>query len=283
MYKMSKLAAGSVIAAAAALGGASVALADGYTPKTVTYERPADWSGVYFGVGSGFQWSSIDVADPITAGIIRGAAFTSDHDETFVSAHIGVQQQWGNIVLGIEGGWLSTIRDRDGDHAFCNTPIIAAPILGAGDFCAARLQDILTIGGRAGWAAGHWMPYITGGYANAGVDFDNRIPAPGVPGAAGATILVEDAHTRLGGWYIGGGFEWAISPGWTTGIEYRHYEFDHRNATAGTACNNTAGCPFNGVPLGTPLEPIRFTDTTDTISARVTWRWGRPEAPAPLK
>jgi opacity protein-like surface antigen len=291
MYKMSKLAAGSVIAAAAAVGGANVALADGYAAKPAAVERPADWSGVYFGVGSGYQWSGIDVANPLTAGLIRGAAITSDHDEAFVSAHMGVQQQWGSIVLGIEGGWMSTLRDRDGSHDFCNTPVLVLPVLGAGDFCQARLQDILTIGGRAGWAAGHWMPYITGGYANAAVDFDNRIPSPGAAGAAGATILVEEAHTRLGGWYIGGGFEWTISPGWTTGIEYRHYEFENRSTTAGTGCTpplavggGVAGCPFAaGVPVGSPLEVLRFGDTTDTISARVTWRWGRPEAAAPLK
>ena len=58
MYKVSKLAAGSVIAATAALGTASVALADGYEPRRVVYERPMDWSGVYFGVGSGYQWST---------------------------------------------------------------------------------------------------------------------------------------------------------------------------------------------------------------------------------
>ena len=62
MYKLSKLAAGSAIAATAALGGAGLALADGYAPKgKVVYEPPSDWSGVYFGVGSGYQWSSIDV------------------------------------------------------------------------------------------------------------------------------------------------------------------------------------------------------------------------------
>ena len=288
MSKISKLAAGSVIVATAAVGTATVASADVYEPKRVVYERPMDWSGVYFGVGSGYQMSSIDVSSPLFAALglpnPPGTAFTSDHDSMFVSAHIGAQHQFGAIVLGVEGGWMSTLRDRPGTHEFCNTFLLVAPVLGAGDFCTARLQDIVTIGGRAGYAAGKWMPYITGGYANAGVDFENRIPAPGAPGAAGATVLVERAHERLGGWYIGGGLEWAISPGWTTGVEYRHYEFDSRNTTAGTGCTSAvAGCPFGpGIPVGTPLEPVRFSDTTDSISARVTWRWGREPA-APLK
>src|SRR5215467_8511496 len=102
MYKVSKLAAGSVIAATAAVGCASVALADGYEPRRVAYERPADWSGVYFGVGSGYQWSTIDVHQVPTAAF--GGAFgsanpgigiSSDHDTGFVSAHLGYQHQFG--------------------------------------------------------------------------------------------------------------------------------------------------------------------------------------------
>src|SRR5262249_47139950 len=187
MSKLSKLAAGSVIAAAAAIGGASLALADGYAAKKVAYERPADWSGVYFGVGSGYQWSSVDVDHvPSVLSPRRGIGISSDHDETFVSAHIGAQHQWGSVVLGIEGGWMSTIRDRDGSHEFCNNgllplatapptagaptavPALALPLTRAGDFCTARLNDILTIGGRVGRTVGRWMPYITGGYADAG-------------------------------------------------------------------------------------------------------------------
>ena len=287
MSKLCKIAAGSAIATIAALGGASVAVADGSAPAKVAYERPADWSGVYFGVGSGYQWSSVDVDNRLRGPDRFG--ISSDHDEAFVSAHIGVQQQWGAIVLGIEGGWMSTIRDRDGNSEACFNPVPALssfnPLTGS---CTGKLNDIVTIGGRAGWSLGRWMPYITGGYANAGLDFADRTRAAGsaaqvAAGAAGATILQEEAHTRVGGWYIGTGFEWVVSPGWTTGIEYRHYEFDNRNATAFSGCSsvNTTGCNFGA--LGIPLEGVRFSDTTDTIEMRVSWRWGREPAAAPLK
>jgi outer membrane immunogenic protein len=287
MSKLSKMAAGSVIVATAALGGATLALADGSAPKKVAYERPADWSGVYFGVGSGYQWSSIDV-DHVPGGVFPGTTgigISSDHNDAFVSAHLGVQHQWGAIVLGIEGGWMSTLRDHRANSEFCDSvpAVLQNPILAPGDFCTARLNDIVTIGARVGWAAGRWMPYLTGGYANAGVDFENRIAAPGAAGVAGATILQEEAHARLNGWYIGGGVEWAVSPGWTAGIEYRHYDFGTSDSTAYSACTTTGtpGCPFAAV--GLPQEKVRFDDTTDTISARVSWRWGREQAAAPLK
>src|SRR6516164_3806489 len=100
MYKVSKLAAGSVIAATAALGGASVALADGYSAPRVAYERPADWSGVYFGVSSGYQWSDIPVHFTDF-----GTKFSTHFDDAIVGAHLGVQHQFGVIVVGVEGGW----------------------------------------------------------------------------------------------------------------------------------------------------------------------------------
>ena len=306
MSKFNELAAGLVVVTTAAVGGASVALADGYTPAKVAYEQPMDWSGVYFGVGSGYQWSGIDVNHrPSAVNLGLGSAdpgfgISTQHDDAFVSAHLGYQLQWRTIVLGVEAGWMSTLRDRDGSHEFCDSVpgVLALPVIRGGDFCTARLQDILTIGGRVGWAWGKWMPYVTGGYANTGVDFSQHnpigLPGPLTPaGLGGATVEQEQAHTRLDGWYIGAGFEWVISPGWTTGIEYRHYDFNNGHTDAFTGCTlggpgltppvTSPGCNSTA-PVGVALERVRFSDTTDSIEARVSWRWGRePTAAPPLK
>ncbi len=249
MYKLNKLAAGSVIAAAAALASAGVALADGYVAKgkSVVYERPADWSGVYFGVGSGYQWSTVDVS--ITGA--PGTEFSVDPNSGFVSAHIGIQHQFGAAVIGVEGGWLSTMREIP-DTVRC-------PGGPANESCSGALNDILTVGGRLGWAAGHWMPYIAGGYASARFDHEVRVSG----------VLDNSAGTRNNGWYVGGGFEWAVSPGWTTGLEYRHYEFEDAVGPAHT-------------PGGVFVNDRTIDASVDTITARVSWRWGRPEA-KPLK
>ena len=251
MYKVSKLAAGSVIAATAALGGASVALADGYAAPRVAYERPSNWSGVYFGVQSGYQWSSIDGDIPGTP-----LHYSVNDNNAIVGAQLGYQHQFGAVVLGIEGNLISTVRDDWGSTT--------CPYFGAAN-CKDRLNDILTIGGRAGWAAGHWMPYVTGGYASARFAHEEWT----LPGAGGAQTKLDESATRHDGWYLGGGVEWQISPGWTTGLEYRHYEFD-------TKVTNVVS------PVGVNLGLERTSPTTDTVAARVSWRWGRPEA-APLK
>ena len=256
MHIFNKLAAGSAIVAAVALGSTGLALADGYTKGKMALERPTDWSGVYFGVSSGYQWSSIDVQNPAFP-----PGFTFDHAEGIVGAHLGLQHQFGHMVLGIEGGWASSFRDDEGTSA-CFAPGPQLTPGGVGD-CAAKFNDVLTIGGRVGFAAGHWMPYVTGGYANAAFDFTGR--------AAGTGILNEKAHARLNGWYVGIGGEWHVSPGWTAGIEYRHYDFGDNTVAAHT-------------PAGVFLENALFEATTETITARVSWRWGREAAaPKPLK
>ena len=91
-----------------------------------------------------------------TGGANTGVGITSDHDDAFVSAHFGPQHQFGAIVLGIEGGWMSTFRDNKGSSEFRDSvsAVLANPLLRPGNFCSARLNDIVTIDARAGWAAG---------------------------------------------------------------------------------------------------------------------------------
>ncbi len=110
---------------------------------------------------------------------------------------------------------------------------------------------------------GKWMPYVTGGYANAAYHFWGR--------TINTQIMNEEAHARVGGWFIGGGVDMALSHGWTVGLDYRHYDFDDKIASAFT-------------PAGTFLEPARFYDATaDVVTLRVSWKLGRPERVVPLK
>jgi opacity protein-like surface antigen len=110
---------------------------------------------------------------------------------------------------------------------------------------------------------GKWMPYVTGGYANAAYHFYGR--------TIGTQIMNEEAQARVGGWFIGGGVDMALSHGWTVGLDYRHYDFDDKIASAHT-------------PAGLFLEPARFYDATaDVVTLRVSWKLGRPDRVVPLK
>ena len=252
MRQLNKFAAGSAAVAVAAFASVGIAQADGMPSKgRVVYEKPSDWSGFYFGAHSGWQWSSMDGSvgtTPLGFG---------DHDSPVVGGQIGLQHQFGNFVLGIEGTLTVAYQD---DHASTACPNPAFT-------CAMRFDDVITIGPRLGWAMGKWMPYLTGGYASAA--FDQKISLNT------ASSNPYGDRERHSGWYIGGGVDMAVAHGWTIGLEYRHYEFDEATY-APTRTVAATGL----LDLSQPAN--RVDATSDIVTLRASWKFGR-SAPAPLK
>ncbi len=206
---------------------------------------PTTWSGFYFGVHSGFVWSDLD------ASVGGTSAFSVSHDAELIGSHMGIQHQFGNVVLGVEGTILSTFRD---DHASTDCPNTSFT-------CAARLDDVITIGPRLGWAMGKWMPYLTGGYASGA--FSEKISIKANP-----SNPYQD-HERHSGWYIGGGVDMALAAGWTMGLEYRHYEFE--DATYNVTRTLTGGLIDTSQPANVA------SPNADAITLRVSWKLDRPE------
>src|SRR6185436_7682953 len=196
MRQLNRLAAGTAVVAFAAFAGVGLAQADGMPGKRVAYEKPWDWGGLYFGVHSGYQWSSVNVENPAFP-----PGFSFDHDSFVVGGHIGLQHQFGAIVVGIEGSLTGAYWNNPGSTT-CFAPGPQLTPGGTGN-CSARLDDILSIGPRIGFAMGKWMPYVTGGYANAAYHFYGR--------TIGTQIMNEEAQARVGGWFIGGGVDMALS------------------------------------------------------------------------
>ena len=105
------------------------------------------------------------------------------------------------------------------------------------------------------------MPYFTGGYASARFTHEVFV----------GVALDNTMSTRNQGWYIGGGVDWIVTPGWVAGIEYRHYDFDANTGVAFT-------------PAGVPVNNRSLEATADTVMARLSFKWGREVAvPVPLK
>jgi len=257
MRQLNRLAAASAVVAGTALASVGIAQADGMPAARgrVVYEQPFNWSGFYFGVHSGFAWSDFDAA------FVGIPNFTVSHDAPLVGGQIGIQHQWGNFVLGLEGTLTTAYRD---DHASTDCP----PPNNTAFTCAARFDDVLTIGPRLGWAMGKWMPYLTGGYANA--RFSEKISIK-----ASSSNPFEDSQ-RHGGWFIGGGVDMALSHGWTIGLEYRHYDFD---SASYIPSRNIAGGAVDPLIGAENIADVSL----DTITLRVSWKFGRPDCCAPLK
>jgi outer membrane immunogenic protein len=237
--------------AAVALGTPALA-AD--MPVKAPMPAPAafDWSGFYVGGSLGYQQSRIGLVNPL----FPGSAIHPHDPDGIYGGHIGLQRQFGAFVFGVEGGVQESFLSS-GNNVGCNGPNGGlAPGVPAN--CQGRMKDVWTIGGRAGWAAGNWMPYISGGYANGAFDYH-------AISLAGSTF--EEAKTRLNGSYIGGGLDWMLSPHWTLGVEYRHYEFDHK-------LTNGLGTGGGGFAAGAFVESVQFGAKADTVSARLSYRWG---------
>ncbi len=219
-------------------------------PVAVAYVY--DWSGIYIGGDIGRQTSEIGLSRPAS---IFGAAGTISYDPSHqdigYGGHAGIQRQWGQFVLGVEGAYLRA----DGTAKF-NTPLPTIFFPGATGFAYAKMNDIWTVGGRAGWAPSNILFYGTVGYAEGSFDFRATSPA----GTYG-----DHASARLGGYYVGGGVEWApLSNGWVIGVEYRHYDFDAKSATA----------QFFPAPFNNSYETVKFDPTAESVMARVSYKFG---------
>jgi outer membrane immunogenic protein len=241
LSKLNALLAGSAAVAVAAIGTAGVAQADAYerAPRVV-YERPASWSGVYFGLHSGYAWTDTDA----TFIFSPPQGYGVSHDAPIVGGQVGINWQLGQFVVGVEGSLSSAFRNDPG-ITLCPNPTL---------LCTERFDDVITVGGRLGWAVGKYLPYATGGYANAAFSHESVSAFTLVP-----NLQSRDRHS---GWYVGGGVDYIIAPSWTFGIEYRHYELD-----------DVISVPHT--PAGVPaLASSKILDTTlDTVTARVSWKW----------
>ena len=256
-----------LVAGACAAGmlmtAADIARADGRPAARgaapVVQPAPTSWSGLYFGLHSGFQWSEFDTGYPAF-----GTAFSVSHDSWVVGGQIGIQHQFGNFVLGVEANLTTAYRD---DYASTNCP-------NALYTCAARFDDMLSIGPRFGWAMGKWMPYITGGYANAAFAEKEVLKTNN-----NQTFFDRERH---GGWFIGGGVDMALANGWTIGLDYRHYEFD--NGTYNPACQGIGGACTAVGQIVFPTDTNVADPSSDILTLRVSWKLDRPApAAAPMK
>jgi outer membrane immunogenic protein len=204
----------------------------------------SDWSGFYIGVFGGWQNSSIGLSSP---DVDESLVFAPSHTSGAVGGFVGVQRQFGQIVLGVEGGYLRAF----GQAGFA-TPSCCSFFESGGDGTGqAKLRDIWSVGGRIGWAAGNWMPYLTGGFANGSFQFDAQDGSD-----------TERARAKTSGGYFGGGIDWAVTSNWIVGVEYRHYAFNAKTVT--------------GVISDSDPESVRFAPSTDTIVGRLSYKFNLP-------
>jgi outer membrane immunogenic protein len=207
---MLKTVLGSAAIAALCLTPAFAADMAVKAPPTIL-ATAADWAGFYIGGHVGYLWDRIGS----TFDAAPALAVPAVNSNTGVAGlQAGIQGQWSQFVLGLEGGFTDPF-----SHTINQTP---APALGAFTHGATMDTAIVWGGARAGIAINNnVLPYITGGYASAKFRWLDMTTA----GAFESTGTSTNS-----GPYIGGGVDWAVKRNWILGLEYRHYSFGTKDA-----------------------------------------------------
>ena len=168
-----------------------------------------NWSGFYLGINGGGGWghSNWDTSSDrigLSGGLVGGTA--------------GYNWQIGNAVLGLEG-------DIDWANLKGTNTSTLCPL-----GCSTSDTWLSTVRGRAGYAFGGVLPYLTGGLAVG----DIRAATPGFAGASNTSA----------GWTAGGGIEVGLTGNWSAKAEYLYVDLGRFNC--GVSCN---GLPTDNVSM----------------------------------
>jgi outer membrane immunogenic protein len=149
------------------------------------------WTGPYVGISGGYGW-----------GDSRGF----DVDGALLGVTAGYNWQMNQIVFGVEGdiSW---------------SDVSGSGPCGAGTRCAVDNNWLGTARGRLGWAAGQFMPYVTGGLAFGDIDVRR-------------TGFGSNSSTEVG-WTLGVGVEAALWGPVSAKIEYLYVDLGNGPSVPG--------------------------------------------------
>ncbi len=157
---------------------------------------------------------------------------------------IGYNQQIGQWLLGVE----ADINAIDADTRRVGGRIPTTSIRGFSQ--AADLSWMATLRARMGLAVDRALIYATGGVALGGWDANMHMTSGGVD------AVFHNSSTE-GGWVVGGGLEYALSPKWTLKAEYLFADFGQaKGASIFPPPNNPNFIQSHGVDLTTQIARV---------------------------
>jgi outer membrane immunogenic protein len=172
-----------------------------------------NWTGVYAGVHGGYSWGSDRTAEFFTAtGAFTGLFWNYSADTMLAGAHAGYLHQFGSVVLGVEGE--AEFSDATGGFVDPTNLAIGNP----GGSGVLRNKWRASVRGKLGYAAGRWMPFVTGGVAFAHLKYTYGNPF---------VVQKEITQGVRTGYTVGLGVSYAITDRlrWTTELRYTDFGY----------------------------------------------------------
>jgi outer membrane immunogenic protein len=222
-------------------------------PKAPVAIAPvANWTGCYVKAGGGYgmwnQESIFDSGPNSSSGL--SPATTSGGRGWFGTVGGGCDVQFGGRwVIGAFADY--DLADIKGDYINVNL----------GWAGSEKLRSSSAVGGRLGWLVRpEILTYVSGGYTQARFSRVDLFFVPFNP------PFDEGAHlpaTTYSGWFLGGGTEFMVIPGWFVRSEYRYARYDDKLVPM---LVSATGAPLFG--RGTFNEKF-----VQTIRTELVWKW----------
>ena len=193
-----------------------------------------NWTGLYLGANLGGSWGreSHQIFDGI-AGIFE-VGVTNHPDGVIGGSQVGYNCQfspwfgWGTgTVLGIEADIQGSSQRSTIDEAFSDPRF--GPVTFAGSV-EDKLEWFGTVRGRAGIAFDRVLWYATGGWAFGERKLGGPLTSSNAAGLISTTAF--STSSRMDGWTVGGGIEWAFWGNWTAKFEYLYIDFGSQGDVA---------------------------------------------------
>ena len=168
-----------------------------------------NWTGLYIGTSSGgvaayehWRWPAF------------GTSTNPDMAGYLVGGQVGYNYQFGQFVAGVEGDWDYT--NARGGKAYPNGFFFS---------CEDDVDQLGSVAARFGYAWGHALFYVKGGWAFADVSARSHLN-PGTEVLINNFKLTDPASTAKleSGWTAGGGVEFMVTDRWSVKAEYMHYD-----------------------------------------------------------
>jgi outer membrane immunogenic protein len=254
---------GAIVGLGFGLAMTQMAVAADYWPlRGSTYDPPKqrDWSGFYAGgqVGTGGGGANFSgEGSALISRLIDHTFWQGSDVQTWSTAEkadtgqalqygafFGYNFQWDDVVFGVEVSYNHT---KTSANAYGQTPVGGGYILvtdsGGWTWPTAvsgqsfiTLSDFGTIRGRAGWAVGSFLPYVTAGLALGRASYGTTAtlswaePYGGTgtnpwPGGGSATTSEGKSNALIYGFSAGLGVDWALTDNVFLRGEYEFIQF----------------------------------------------------------